>query len=206
MFAEKIGRYIFTRIRIPIFLLLLAIGPICVGCFLFWEKQSVELLQEQFMTAKSNARTAFDRKGRKERFLGRHAKSDPYFLDSTIESIGFLEDEKWQLKAWESHPAVSNKQLIAQRNRSLGENRLAFVEEDIQVSKLYKETAEKQKTPIELDSHDLQNLLAIIEDQTEAKIPRPQLVITNFSLKKKTTLLQNEILEINMDLLKREFL
>jgi hypothetical protein len=72
-----------------------------------------------------------------------------------------------------------------------------------------KETLEKQKMPIELDEEDLKNLLALIEETpfhlALPKMNRPQLIISDFSLTKKNAPLQNEVFELRMDILKREF-
>jgi hypothetical protein len=222
-FLEKTGRFIFQKNRMPIFLLFLSIGPLVSAFFLYIEKQSFNALEETSSIAMRKTKTAFHRKTRKDAFLAKHENSDPYFLDKEIESLCFLNKEKDQLKEWLSHPAISNKDKLMRRVHFLesAENRLSFTEEDIQVSKTCKETMEKQRYPIEVDADDLKLLLHHIEelpteqinpnDLSERDIAtsakgRPQLLICNFSMIKKNTLLQNEVFEIKMDLLKREFL
>jgi len=215
---EKIGRFLFQKNRMPIFLFSLSIGPLLAAFFLCMEKQSFNALEETSSLAMRKAKSAFQRKTRKEAFLTKHENSDPYFLDKEIESLCFLNQEKNQLKSWLSHPAISNKDKLYRRIEFLenGENRLSFSEDEIQVSKTCKETMEKQRYPIEIDSGDLQNLLSIIEENPSEEMRvdnrpsplkgRPQLLICNFSMTKKNTPLQNEVFEITMDLLKREFL
>jgi hypothetical protein len=203
---EKIGRFLFQRNKMPIFLFSLSIGPLFAAFFLYIEKQSFHALEEMSSLAMRKAKSAFHRKTRKEAFLAKHENSDPYFLDKEIESLCFLNQEKNQLKGWLSHPAISNKDKLSRRVHFLenGENRLSFSEE----------TMEKQRYPIEIDPTDLQKLLSIIEESSseEKRIDyrpskgRPQLLICNFSMTKKNTPLQNEVFEITMDLLKREFL
>jgi len=53
----------------------------------------------------------------------------------------------------------------------------------------------------------LKTLVHLIEETDPLKNSgqRPQLLISDFSMAKKNTLLQNEVFEIKMDLLKREF-
>lgn len=215
---EKIGRFLFQKNRMPVFLFSLSIGPLLAAIFLYMEKQSFNALEETSSLAMRKVKSAFHRKTRKEAFLAKHENSDPYFLDKEIESLCFLNQEKKQLKDWLSHPAVSNKDKLHRRIHFLenGENRLSFSEDEIQVSKTCKETLEKQRYPIEIDPNDLQNLLSIIEESTNEEKEmdnkpsslkgRPQLVICNFSMTKKNTPLQNEVFEITMDLLKREFI
>jgi hypothetical protein len=192
----------------PIFLFALSIGPLASAFFIYLEKQSFDAIEQTSAIAMKRAKSAFHRKMRKSTFLAKHENSDPYFLDKEIESICFLTVEKKQLKEWLSHPAISNKDKLNRRIQFIesGENRLSFIEEEIQVSKICKETIEKQRHPIEVDGDDVKNLLAKIEDPSMDPKRRPQLLICNFSMTKKSTPLQNEVFEITMDLLKREFI
>jgi len=210
MFFEKMGRLLFAKIRLPFFIVLLILPPLFSALYLFSKTQMIETLQDRFFLAMKKGKTAFARKERKEKFLARHSKPDPYFLDKEIESLSFLTNEQVSLKQWLLHPALSHKDLLADRLHFLqsAENRLSFSEEEIQLSKLCKETVEKQRKPVEIDSEDLKKLLCQIEeiptiDDTQK---RPQLLITHFSLHKKATPLHNEVFEIQMELLKREFL
>jgi hypothetical protein len=210
-FFERSGKFFFQKMRPPFFLLLLGIAPLASGFFLFQQRKSIEVFQEQFSSVALKAKTAFEKKRRKERFLEIHKHSDPYFLDQEIESLSFLSSEKERLKSWLSHPAIANKSALQKRLHFLesDQNRLSFIDDEIQISKFMKETLEKQKMPIELDEEDLKNLLALIEETpfhlALPKMNRPQLIISDFSLTKKNAPLQNEVFELRMDILKREF-
>jgi len=216
---EKIGRYTLQKNRVFIFLLALSVGPLFSAFFLYAKKQSFQDLEMTCSYAMKRAKKAFDRKMQRHLFLKNYENSDPYFLDKEIESLTFLNREKELLKGWLIHPAVSNKEMISRRLQFLEgeENRLCFTEEEIQISSTCKETLEKQRFPIEVDVSDLQTLLTRIENpqnnlaqekdsQNFWSKGRPQLVICNFSMTKKSAPLQNEVLEITMDILKREFL
>lgn len=206
-FLELSGRFFFQRLRTPFFLAFLGTLPLASSFFLFSEKQATELFQDQFSSIALKAKTAFAKKIRKEKFLETHKNSAPYFLDKEIESLSFLENEKARLKSWFAHPAIANKDALKKRLSFLEshQNYLSFADDEIQISKTYKETLEKQRERVEVDSDDLKNLLALIEETSEESNLRPQLVICDFFLKKKTTELQNEVYELKMDLLKREF-
>ena len=211
MSIEGLARFLFKRLRMPLFLGLLTLGPMCAGAFLFLEKQSVDMLYAQHLVGQTKVKTAVARKERRERFMAKRANAEPYFLNKKLEELPFLDAEKTELKNWLSHPAVSNKEPLQQRLRFLemGNNHLVFREDEIQLSKLYKETIEKQQDSVELDEADLKNLLGIIEELPTNpldSVGRAQLIISEFSLHKKRTLLQKEVLEVKMDLFKREFL
>lgn len=207
MFLEKAGRFLFKSIPAPLFFSGIILLPICVVIFLFFQKQSVDAMQGDIVRTMAKAKTAFEKKERKERFLERHRQSDPRFLDTTLATLSFLSSEKERLLSLGSHPALVNRREVSSRIRFIEgeENRLRFQEEGVQIAKQYKEIIEKQKRPVEMDSDDLNRALALIEESQVTCDLRPQLIITDFSLHKKTTPLRNEVLEIKMDLLKREF-
>ncbi|HEX2582488.1 MAG TPA: hypothetical protein VHL30_00030 [Chlamydiales bacterium] len=206
-FFERAGQFFFQQMRPFFFFLFLATGPFLASFLLFQEKQALEIFEHQFSSIVSKSKRAFEKKGRKEKFLELHKKSDPYFLDKEIESLSFLEQEKKRLKNWLSHPAIANKEALWSRLRWLesDQNRLSFADDEMQFSKTVKETLEKQREIVELDQDDLKHLLALIEELPPVKMNRPQLVISEFSLTKKKTELQNEVFELKMELLKREF-
>jgi hypothetical protein len=211
MSVETFAQFIFKRLRVPLFMGLLAAGPLCAGIYIFLEKESVDLLLSQYFTAKAKVKAVADRKERKERFLAKRKHADPYFLSTKLEAISFLGTEADELRSWLAHPAVSNKEPLKQRLKFLEgkSNHLAFQEDDIQISKLYKETVEKQHDFVELDEKDLKSLLTLIEEVPSEDVNvdlTPQLIISEFALHKKNTPLHGQVLEIKMDLFKREFL
>ena len=207
MFLESMGRFFFGKIRMPFFCFFCAIIPLCALTYIYFQQQAVSLLEEQCNLVKVKAKTAVLRKERREKFLAIHTTSSPFFLDEQIESLTFLKKEKSRLENWASHPALSNKGLISKRIKFLesGENRMEFMEEEVRISKLHKETIEKQKNPVEMDGDDLKKILSLIEGFPAIQMQRPQLIVTDFTMRKKVTPLQNEVVEINLDLLKREF-
>lgn len=212
MFAEKLGLFFFKRVGLVIFLSLLALGPICVGLYLYNEKQTIDLLWEQFYASSRKAKTAIAKKERKEKFVVRHSHSDPYFVNKEIESLVFLADEQALLKKWMNHPSIAHKQPLKQRLHFLesGENVFRFKEEEVQFSKLYKETVEKQRDPVEMNNDDLKKILSLIEESStqdaSQQTNRPQLIVSEFYLQKKENPLRKEVLEVKFDLFKREFL
>ena len=69
-----------------------------------------------------------------------------------------------------------------------------------------KEVDEKQRYPVQMDESDLKQILSLIEErQTSGRYKRPQILIKTFTLKKCETPLQTEVFEVEMALLKREF-
>jgi hypothetical protein len=209
MTFEAIGQFFFLRMR-PLFFFFLALTPcVLAGLWIGFESSEQADLQTRFQAAirleKNTAATA----ERKTRFLARYSHANPYFLDQEIEALPLLQTERKKLMALLSHPAFPNHQALQKRLHALEANRLNFIEGAIRTADNILEVEEKQKESVEMDQEDLQQLLALIENVAVGSyLPKkgsPQMIITDFHLKKKITPFQTEHLEVEMDLLKREF-
>lgn len=212
MFLERWGKQLFTNISLPLFYLLMLSPLIFTAAMIYMEKSSFQELEDRFAAAVRKGKLAMERKAKKERFLLRYSRPDPYFLDQEIESLVFLRKEKERLQSLLHHPALPRKEPIQERLSYLAgsDNRLSFIEENIRSSARIKETEEKQRHPIQLDEEDLQKLLSLIEDlpigSYSPNKQSPQLLIRDLKLKKLTTPLLTSVFEMELDLLKREFL
>lgn len=131
-------------------------------------------------------------------FLQIHKNSDQEYIENTLETLSFLQDEVQSLKPLLNHPAFQNS-ISQDRYKQLStQNRLCFTEDQPKANKTCKETSLRQKDPIEVDKKDLATILQLIEEEKEKK---PQLIIHNFSLEKTN----NETVFLTLDLLKRTF-
>jgi hypothetical protein len=178
--------------------------------FLFLEKNSLHDLEQRFATAVRKEKLAFERKSRKERFIQRYSEADPYFLDQQIETFPLLGAEKEKLESLLRHPAFPESAAVKERLHFLENNRFAFVESNLHTSAKIKEVEEKLRHPVQMDELDLQRLLSVIEDvPIGSSLPSstsPQILIKEFKLKKRPTPLQTQVLEVDMELFKREFI
>jgi hypothetical protein len=182
------------------------------GIYLFNHLAVQEELENRFRTAAKKGAIALERKARKEHFILNHSSVDPFFLDKHIESLLFLQSELSTIQSMLQHPALANKRLLQERLQFLesGKNRLAFIEENIRSTSKIKETDERQRHPVQMDEKDLQKLLAYVEqipiDQTKPIDAMPQLVVRDMKIKKTENALHSEIYEVEMQLLKREWM
>ncbi len=210
MFLEACGKFFFSKMR-PLFFFILSTLPVLIAVFfLFLKLNQLQDLEERFAAAVRKEKTASERKMRKEKFLQRYSQADPYFLDREIESFPLLQKEKEKLESLLHHPAFPESQSIKNRLAFLYENRLTFMEENIQSSSQIKEVEEKQRRPVQMDEQDLKKILSLIEDipvdSYTPPVQSPQILIKNFWLKKQETSLQTEVFEVEMNLLKREWI
>jgi len=212
MFLEFLGKLFFSHARPTFFYSFLLLPFFLVGSFLLSRFTAEEQLEARFVDAARKGKSALERKIRKERFIARYSESDPFFLDKEIESLLFLEKELSKIKSVIHHPALSNKRFLQERLEFLESrsNRLAFTEESIRLGARIKETEEKQRHSVEMNESDLKTLLARIEDipisgaQPAPKMP--QLLMKELRIKKTQTPLHSESYEVEMELLKREWI
>jgi hypothetical protein len=212
MFFEWCGRFFFSRMR-PFFLLFFSLAPILAATlFLFVKNMQIDALEERFEMAARKEKLAFERRQKKEKFLQQYADSDPYFVNRQIESLSFLQKEKSLLESLLYHPASIDKQPLQERLLFIesGENKLSFVEENIRSSKEIKETEEKQRHPVQMEEEDLQRILSLLENVAIGSylptVQNPQILIRDFRMKKIKNPMQTESFEVEMELLKREFI
>lgn len=139
-------------------------------------------------------------------------EADHFYIDKNLEVLNFLEPEIEALQKIVQHKNFTDDEVIKKRLELLtgNGNALRFSEGVVQTHPQFQETTETLIHPVEVNLHDIQKMLALIEGiQIGSFMPaesRPQLVILDFKLEKKKTIDKNEVFLLNMKLLKREFL
>lgn len=138
--------------------------------------------------------------------------ADHFYIDKQLETIPLLESEIDALQKSIGNKNIAEDESVKKRYESLigGENTLRFTEGVVQSSPFIQEVTETLIHPVEVDVEDLKEILAKVEGvQIGPYAPgpnRPQLIITDFKLEKKNVIDKNEVFQMNLKLLKREFL
>lgn len=204
--------------RIVLYSLLLGILPLLFVVFLFFSERtqleeiqsSLEYIQDQaFLKERKQAMNVAVRQHFRE--------ADHFYIDKQIETLTFLEPEIEMLQKISSDKGFSNDDRIKKRLEYLTStaaagngNELVFSEGVVQSFPLFQETVETLVHPVEVNAQDLQKILARIErvemGGTKAGPHPPQLFITEFKLEKKAIHDKNEVFQLNLKLVKREFL
>lgn len=141
-----------------------------------------------------------------------YSDGDHFYIDKHLETLTFLQPEAKELQKIAINPNVVVGENIVKRLDQLTgpNNALQFVEGVVQSYPYFQETTESLAHTVEVDTEDLQELLAKIEGvQIGSYGPaehRPQLVITELKLDKKAVRENSEVYQLNLKLLKREFL
>ncbi len=137
--------------------------------------------------------------------------ADHFYIDKQLETITLLEPEIDALQKILEHKNAAEDEQIKKRLEQLtSANSMSFSEGVVQTYPDFQETTETLVHPVEINTSDLQNVLAKVEGidiGTYTPGPnRPQLIVLDLKLERKKSIDKNEVYQLNMKLLKREFL
>lgn len=199
--------YVLNQSRPASFFSLLLIPPLIATFILLKKSFAFEELKYQFLEAQKKQRVAFENLKEKTDLFTLHTDQNPDFFEEQIASFPLLEKEKEALKKMKDHPAFLENQKIEKRLKFLEKNQFHFQEKSAKKSSFVKETKVIQTKSVEMDEDDFKRLLSLIENTDPAfqKIQKPQLLPEKIWIQKKKNPFGKEVLEVKMDLLKREF-
>lgn len=187
--------------------------PLFTTCFyLYTQIENQANLKNRYENILHFAKSTLDKRIAKNQFLDRFLDKDPYYLETYLENLHFLKEEKQMLQDIKTHPAFANKEKLKQRFDFFqkGKNKLKFLEQKVEKTNFLQEAVLHQIHPVELEEKDLMKLLSSFEQRVIGSYfpdkDSPQFMIKKMTLKKKRDLFSSEIFSIQMDLLKREFL
>ncbi|MEZ5315249.1 MAG: hypothetical protein R3E91_03445 [Chlamydiales bacterium] len=175
-----------------------------IGYSYIKEKKKWSLVAKRIQTIQSLSIEKRDKQSINNAVRKKYSHTDHNYLSNHLESIDFLKKERLALINLLKNPSFTGNKMAEKRYAFLmGEaNCLRFVEKSPHSGDHMQETTLMQAHTVEVDIEDLHNILVCLEgDQRE----KPQIIITDFELNKKTQLEGNQIFELNLKLLKREF-
>jgi len=196
-----------------LYLIFLGLLPLLFVTILFFAQKSE--LQELYQTMEQVEQQAFIKEKKQALNVAvRHhfREVDHFYIDKHVENLVFLEPEIELLQKIVSDPNFADDERIKKRLEFLtsSTNSLVFSEGVVQSSPQFQETVETLVHPVEVNSADVQKILARIEGLSigpyTAGAYRPQLVITEFKLDKKLANDKTEVFLLSLKLVKREFL
>ena len=198
--------------RLLLYLLLLGLMPIfLVGVHFISQKNALEQVNHSLLMVQQMAFLREQKQALNMSVRNHYRDADHFYIDKHIESLLFLEPENESLQKIMNQNNFAEDETIKKRLEFLNSgNSLGFSEGVVQSSPLFQEVIETQVHPVEINSIDLQKILARVEGlEIGAFTPgpnRPQLIILDIKLDKKKITEKNEVFLLNMKLLKREFL
>ena len=190
---------------------LLIVAPLPFFLFFlhcFFRLQKLEQLEEEMQRIHSKVVFLQETQRKESTLLASLKNPDPHYLDKHIETLTFLLPEIKKLETIQSENSEDEQLVKRLQWLKEGGNRLRFSEEQIRANELFRETEEKQQSPVELNEEDLKKLLSLIEGTTiwpyGPKEGRPQLIIKDFKLVKKELPSHEKVFVVTMQLIKRE--
>ncbi len=198
--------------RLIMYIALLGLLPLLLALYNFWLKNGElnDLSQQLEMTAQ----TILNYESRQSNNIAVRnyfKNSDHFYIDKHLEPLTFLKPEIEQLKKITQNKNFTSDKEIEKRLQFLkNENHMTFSEGVVESTPFFQEVTETLTKPIEVNTQDIQRILARIENQKisdeEPQENPPQLLILDFKLDKKITPGKPDTFLLNLKLLKREFL
>jgi hypothetical protein len=179
--------------------------------FASYQLFQIHLLETRSLSSKAqnlllSTRAHLENQGKNFALMRAYRNPDPYYLNHSLETLSFLQEEQKQLEKVVHHPHFPGDTVITERLRKLSEhNKIRFIEGKVQTYKYYTERTETFSEPIEVSTEDVETVLGILEGRNkEYKKGSPLLLFLDFHLKKKTGS-SYSVFEMHCKLLKREF-
>lgn len=193
-------------------LLILGMLPfICLAFFFFSRLDHIDKAQENLANVQDLAERVEKKQAANIATHTKYHNADHFYIDKNLETLQFLKPELEELQKLTANPNYIEDEVTRKRLEFLTgkQNHLVFTESHVQTTPFFVEMIETLVHPVEINVADLKNILALIEGRPigefQTALQRPQLQILDFKLEKKTIREGNEVFDLNMKLLKREF-
>lgn len=199
--------------RLLLYILLAGTLPIIFAWLTFSSQlNSVKDLEKNILNVQSQAYSREKKQSVNMAVRGHYRDADHFYIDKNLETVTLLEPEIESLKSMTTNPNFNDDENIKKRLDLLTgpANKISFTEGVVQSSPTFQEVTETLVHPIEINVSDLREILCLVEGISigDCTPPpnRPQLIILDFKLDKKNVSEKNEVFQLNLKLLKREFL
>ncbi|CDZ79856.1 hypothetical protein BN1013_00356 [Candidatus Rubidus massiliensis] len=199
--------------RLLTYVMILGLLPIILVFSYFWTKANKYTeIQDSFLVLADKALSKEKKHALNKIVHQTYREADHFYIDKHLETLDLLESEQETLQKILAKPSFTEDESTKKRLEYLqsSSNKLSFAEGVVQSYPFFQETAESLVHPVEVNAEDIQKILAHIEGKEIGLFkcaPKcPQLIITDFKIERKASQDKNEIFQLTMKLLKREYL
>lgn len=196
-----------------IYVLSLGLLPFCFLLFQFFgSDKEIDELRESLLDLQDQVFIKEKKQALNLAVMNHFKEADHFYVDKQLETIMLLEPELKVLQNISKDKNFADDERIKKRIEylSTSANTLNFTEGVVQKFPFFQETTETMIHPVEVNPSDIKKILARVEGieigDYKPSPNRPQLIITEFQIDKKRVPDQNEVYQLNMKLLKREYL
>jgi len=199
--------------RLLLYIMLIGLIPIAFAWFsLSSELENNATLKHQIWHIQEQALTREKKQATNMAVRYHFHDANHFYIDKNLETMSLLEPEVESLKGMLNNPNFPEDENIKKRLDQLTgtANNMVFTEGTVQSTPLFQEVTETLVHPVEVNINDLQQILCRIEGISIGTCTppenRPQLIIIDFKIDKKTVSDKNQVFQLNLKLLKREYL
>ena len=204
MFFKKLISSI-SPSRLIIYLVIFSLLPSTMLLFQYCKEKKVwSQVLEEVQTTHLLAQKNMQKQQLNALVKEKYKEADSLYLEKQFDHFTFLKKEIDALQTLLCNPSFTGNEVAERRYSQLvGEtNRLQFKEGGLQAEEGILETLLIPNHSVEIDQQDIRELLLRIEGNLPNK---PQLIVYDFKLNKKKYASGNEVFELNLKILKREF-
>ncbi len=200
------------RKRLLFYGLLLGLLPLVFVIFNFFsQKERLNHLEDVIHSVEDKAMIREKKQATNMAVIDHYREADHFYIDKHLETLIFLEPEIESLQKLVNNKNYAFDDAVKKRLEYLTNgNNLSFTEGVVQSYPQFQETTETLVHPVEVNVDDIQEMLSRIEGVPIGPyIPPqnpPQLIILEFKIDRKNLSEKNEVYNLNLKLLKREFL
>lgn len=199
--------------RLLLYLLLAGMLPILFAWLTFSSQlNSVSDLENNILRVQEQAYSREKKQSVNMAVRSYYRDADHFYIDKNLETLTLLEPEIESLRSMSTNPNFNDDENIKKRLDALTgpANKISFTEGVVQSSPIFQEVTETLVHPVEINVENLREILCYVEGISIGTCTpppnRPQLIILDFKLDKKNVSEKNEVFQLNLKLLKREFL
>ncbi|MEC7840246.1 MAG: hypothetical protein VX777_09440 [Chlamydiota bacterium] len=199
--------------RLVLYVMIAGVLPLFFVMVNYWSTQNtLDELDIMIENIENKVINYKKQQGKNIAVINHYRDADHFYIDKYLETLNFLEPEIEALQKIVNHKNFTGDVNITKRMDFLtgSGNSMIFTEGVVQSYPLYQETTESLTHSIEVNVNDIKKILARVEGVNVGPYKpgpnRPQLIVMDFKIDKKQQPNENEIYQLNMKLLKREYM
>jgi len=135
--------------------------------------------------------------------------ADPFYIAKHVQTLPLLEQERQTLEKLFLQVDVAPDPAVVRRLDELKTNVLDFSEGAVQAFPFFREIPITQTRAVEVDKNDIESVLSRLEGvdigSNQPGPNRPQVLITDFKIDRKTSTGGSQLYNLSMKLVKREY-
>ncbi len=196
--------------RVVAYLAILGLLPICLAIYHYNSAQKLMEHLNQELEAVQQQVFLLNRKQTANNLVREYYRgADPFYIAKHAQTLPLLDQERQALDKLFHQVDVAPDPVIAKRLDELKTNALDFSEGAVQTYPFFREIPITQSRAVEVDKNDIEHMLSLLEGVDigpyKSGPNRPQVIITDLKLDRKTSSGGSQWYQLSMKLVKREY-